>query len=144
MRRDILTALTLTPPSITWRTRVTSPLDAITAILCTDFWDRHKANIATRQKGMLGEGLFGRPKKRFWREIIAFSPQLYRKIMLIRGKCNFLLELPQNMLERNTENYSPCVRSIVKSSSRNSLEILQLHIRKGSVFSQLSTLIRSR
>ena len=93
---------------------------------------------------MLGEGLFGRPKKRFWREIIAFSPQLYRKIMLIRGKCNFLLELPQNMLERNTENYSPCVRSIVKSSSRNSLEILQLHIRKGSVFSQLSTLIRSR
>ena len=32
MIRDILTALSLTPPSITWRTRVTSPLDAITAI----------------------------------------------------------------------------------------------------------------
>ena len=26
---------------------------------------------------------------------------------------------------KNTENFSPCVRSVVKSSSRNGLEILQ-------------------
>ena len=36
-----------------------------------DFWDRHKANIATRWKDVC-ERLFWRPKKQFWREIIAF------------------------------------------------------------------------
>ena len=29
----------------------------------TGFWDRHGANIATRQKGMYGKKLLGRPKK---------------------------------------------------------------------------------
>ena len=36
-----------------------------------DFWDRHEANIATRWKDLC-ERLFWRPKKQFWREIIAF------------------------------------------------------------------------
>ena len=31
--------------------------------LSTGFWDRHGANIATRQKGMYGKKLLGRPKK---------------------------------------------------------------------------------
>ena len=38
-----------------------------------DLWDCHGANIATRNKGMYGKGLFRYPKKkRFWGEIIAF------------------------------------------------------------------------
>ena len=51
---------------------------------------------------------------------MAFSPQFYHtwmKIMLLRGKFKFLLELPRNI--------SPCVRSIVKSSERNGLKISQ-------------------
>ena len=38
-----------------------------TGSLClrTDFWDRHKANIAAHYKEMYGEQLFQRPKKRF-------------------------------------------------------------------------------
>ena len=47
---------------------------AVTGSLCLrkDFWDRHGANIATRQNEIYGERLFRRPKKRFWWEIIAF------------------------------------------------------------------------
>ena len=44
---------------------------------CKEFWDRHWANIVTRYKGTCGERLFRRPKKRFLREIMAFSPQFY-------------------------------------------------------------------
>ena len=59
--------------------------------LRTGFWDHHGANIATRLG--YGERLFRRPKKWFWRGIIAFSPQFHHKlakIMSIRGKCKFL------------------------------------------------------
>ena len=45
--------------------------------LRTGFWDHHGANIATRLR--YGERLFRRPKKRFWRVIIAFSPQFHHK-----------------------------------------------------------------
>ena len=40
-------------------------------------------------------------EKKFWRDIITFSPQFCHrgiKKILIRGKCEFLLELPRNML----------------------------------------------
>ena len=59
------------------------------------FWDRQGANIASRYKKMYSEKLFPRPKKRFWREINAFSLLFYQKwiwTMLIRGKCKFLFE----------------------------------------------------
>ena len=70
--------------------------------LPTNFWDCHGANIVIHQKGKFGKRLFGCPKKQFWRELMAFLPQFYHKwidmlIMLIQGKCKFLLELPQNM-----------------------------------------------
>ena len=45
--------------------------------------------------------------------------------MLIGGKGKFLLALPRKMLQNVPNNFSLCVRSIGKSSSRNGLEILQ-------------------
>ena len=48
-----------------------SPPSIGSLCLRKDFWDRHKANIATRWKDVC-ERLFWRPKKQFWREIIAF------------------------------------------------------------------------
>ena len=62
-----------------------------------DFWVPHWKYIATRWKEMYGEGLFRRPEKRFWREIITFSPLFYQKwiwVMLILGKRKFLFEQP--------------------------------------------------
>ena len=47
------------------------------------------------------------------------------KDMLIQEKRKFLFELPRNVSEKIPKNFSPCVRFIVKSSSRNGLEILQ-------------------
>ena len=59
-----------------------------------EFWDRHRANIVTCYRGK-----FDVLKNNFW-EIKAFfaTVLLYMdKDMLIRGKSEFLLELPQNM-----------------------------------------------
>ena len=56
---------------------------------------------------------------------MAFSPQFYHKDMLARGKRKVLLKLQRNMLQKIPKNFSPSARSIVKSSSRNGLEILQ-------------------
>ena len=59
-----------------------------------------RANIVTCYKGTYGERFYRRPKKRFMREIMAFSLQFFLymdKDMLIRGKCKFLLELPRKM-----------------------------------------------
>ena len=44
--------------------------------------------------------------------------------MLVKGNCRVLVELPRNV-KKKPKNFSPCVRSIVKSSSCNGLEILQ-------------------
>ena len=79
-------------------------------------------------KECMAKGSFDVQKKRVCKEIIAFSPQFYHKwikITLILGKCKFLLELPRNMLSNIPINFSPCVRSVVKSSSCNGLDILQ-------------------
>ena len=54
-----------------------------------DLWDCHGANIATRNKGMYGKGLFRYPKKkRFWGEIIAFFSAVLKEmgvVILIQG-----------------------------------------------------------
>ena len=66
-----------------------------------DFWDRRGANIASCSKEIDGERLFRRPKKRFWSEISAFSPQLYHKwmkIMLTQGLLLYLLTSWMNIL----------------------------------------------
>ena len=68
-------------------------------------------------------------KKRFWREINAFSSQFYYrsiKMMSIRGKSKFLIVTTKYVI-RYTEklNFSPCARSVVKSSSLSGLQILQ-------------------
>ena len=65
-----------------------------------DLWDRHEANIATRQKEMWGERLFRRQKKRFWLEIIVFLPPFHQKwvwVALIQGKRKVLFEQPWNI-----------------------------------------------
>ena len=41
--------------------------------------------------------------------------------MLIRGTCKFVFVFSRNI----SMNFSPCVRFIVKSSSRNGLDVLQ-------------------
>ena len=63
-----------------------------------DFWDRHEANSATRWKDVC-ERLFWRPKKQFWREIIAFY-QKWIWVMLIQGKRKFLFQQPWNMISK--------------------------------------------
>ena len=74
---------------------------------------------------MAAKGCFNvRNNDQFWREINAFPPQFYHewiKIMLIRENCKFLLVFPRNI----PMNVSARVRFIVKSSSRNGLDILQ-------------------
>ena len=60
-----------------------------------DFWDRHGANIATRQKEIYGERLFRRPKKRFWCLIIVllplFCPKWVWVIFTEKGSARFCL-----------------------------------------------------
>ena len=77
------------------------------------------------KKCMAAKGCFNvRKNEQFWREINAFPPQFYHKlikIMLIRENCKFLFVFPRNI----PMNVSPRVRFIVKSSSRNGLDILQ-------------------
>ena len=77
------------------------------------------------KKCMAAKGFFNvRKNEQFWREINAFPPQFYHKlikIMLIRENCKFLFVFPLNI----PMNVSPRVRFIVKSSSRNGLDILQ-------------------
>ena len=94
-----------------------------------EFWDRQRENIVTRYKGTYGERFYWRPKKRFFaRDYDFFAAVLLYvdKDILIRGKCKFLLELPRNVSWKISKNFSPCVRScLVKSSSRNGLEILR-------------------
>ena len=66
-----------------------------------DFLDRHRANIAARQKEMHGERQFDVQKqKRFLTEINDFLPQFYHrwiKIALLQGRCEFWSELPRNI-----------------------------------------------
>ena len=57
-----------------------------------EFWDRQRENIVTRYKGTYGERFYRRPKKRFLREIMAFSPQFYYtwiKIFWFEGRVSF-------------------------------------------------------
>ena len=52
------------------------------------------------RKKYLAKGCFDVQKKRFWREINAFSPWFYHKwikIMLIWGKSKFLLTIPHRV-----------------------------------------------
>ena len=58
---------------------------------------------------------------------MAFSPQFYHTWIKIRwheGSVSFV-EITLKRVIKSTEKLSPCVKSIVKSSSRNGLEILQ-------------------
>ena len=64
--------------------------------LCKDCWNRYWADMATHYVEMYYEKLFWHPKKRFWREINAISPQCYHKwikIMLIWGMCNPFIQV---------------------------------------------------
>ena len=65
-------------------------LPVIGSLCAKNFWDRHGANIASCWKEMWGERLFRRSKKRFWREINAFSPQFYYKWILLALTLNML------------------------------------------------------
>ena len=75
----------------------------------------------------MAKGCFDVQKGDFCERLELFAAVLLYldKDMLIRGKCKFLLELPRNIFQKIPKNSSPCVRSIVKSSSLNGLEILQ-------------------
>ena len=75
----------------------------------------------------MAKGCFDVQKSDFG-DMMALSPQFrhtWIKIILLRGKFKFLLELLQNVFKKKPKDFSICVMSIVKSSSRNGLEILQ-------------------
>ena len=66
------------------------------------------------------------PKRRFLREIIAFSLQFYYtwiKICRYEGSVSFCWNYHEICHEKYRK--TPCVRSVVKSSSHNGLKILQ-------------------
>ena len=84
------------PPKLHPRKRVWRVASNRILVFAQRFWDRHKANIATRWKDVC-ERLVRRPKQQFWREIITFYPK-WIWVMLIQGKCKFLFQQPWNMI----------------------------------------------
>ena len=86
------------PPKLHPRKRVWRVASNRILVFAQRFWDRHKANIATRWKDVC-ERLVRRPKQQFWREIITFYPK-WIWVMLIQGKCKFLFQQPWNMISK--------------------------------------------
>ena len=84
------------PPKLHPRKRVWRVASNRILVFAQRFWDRHKANIATRWKDVC-ERLVRRPKQQFWREMITFYPK-WIWVMLIQGKCKFLFQQPWNMI----------------------------------------------
>ena len=76
----------------------------------------------------MAKGLFGRPKKvilargyGFFAAVLSYMDNFVTLEVKVFAGINTKYGI------KNTENFSPCVRSIVKSSSCNGLKVLQNH-----------------
>ena len=95
--------------------------------LRTDFWDRHVADIVTRYKGTYGER-FGRPKNAILvRDYGFFAAVLSYMVKdnVVTLEVKVFAGINTEYVIESTENFSPYLRSIVKSSSCNGLKVLQ-------------------
>ena len=114
-----------------------------------EFWDCHGANIVTRYKGTYRERFLWRPKKRFLREIIAFSLQFYYtwiKICWYEGSVSFCWKYHEICHEkyRNISLVAwglfrnrHCVMITQESLGNNSFKSFQLYLYMYSLFSCL-------
>ena len=93
--------------------------------LRTDFWDRH---VAPAIKERMAKGLFGRPKNAILVRDYGFFAAVLSYVVkdnAVTLEVKVFAGINTEYVIKNTENFSPYVRSIVKSSSCNGLKVLQ-------------------
>ena len=96
--------------------------------LRTDFWDRHVADIVTRYKGTYGERFVWTSKNAILvRDYGFFAAVLSYMVKdnVVTLEVKVFAGINTEYVIKNTENFSPYIRSIVKSSSCNGLKVLQ-------------------
>ena len=96
--------------------------------LRTDFWDRHVADIVIRYKGTYGERFIWTSKNAILvRDYGFFAAVLSYMVKdnVVTLEVKVFAGINTEYVIKNTENFSPYVRSIVKSSSCNGLKVLQ-------------------
>ena len=86
-------------------------------------WDRHGVNNANCYEGIYGEKLLRRPKNDFLENSALFCSRFIRYV----GSVRCCLNNHETCLKLSIK-FSPCLRFIVKSTSRKSRNITKLRI----------------